>query len=107
MNKILIPGRESLELFGQDPPADARHHHIGQQQMNRPLVAFAHPAGPLPVFGFQDPIAEMLQNAAGQAPDQFIVFRQENRFLSPEGEPCPFPVSDRTPPRPPAAAGRF
>ena len=62
--------------------ADARHHHVGDQQVDLAVVVLRDEQGFCAVCGFQQRIAAAAQNLRAEVPHRGFVFHQQQRLVA-------------------------
>ena len=67
-------------MLCQLPSAHARHHDIGQKELDQSGLLRRQQAGFDPVFGFENPVAQLSQFISHERTDTWVILHQENRF---------------------------
>ena len=78
------PGCRSATRSASCLPAQSRHDHVGDQQVDRPRVAPGHPQRLLSIWRFQHAVPASPQDVPGQGPHR--------RPRPPPAAPSPFPA---------------
>jgi hypothetical protein len=68
------------ELGRELSPAQARQHHVDNEQVDRARMAVRERHGGLPVGSDDNGVAGSLEDPLGQAPDLLLILHQEDRF---------------------------